>query len=150
MHSISNCAVKSLDDDALRTPRLKRGAVDCVFYDFHNAKVRSNQAVVDAATLFSNIISAHKMLPLRCIPVDNAFAAVDAFAHTSACGLGGWWCPPGATPSPSSVSWLSIRLETLDLPPWLRCSSLQSLIACFEALAQLLLLLGSPACHAAW
>ena len=142
LHSVSNCAVRALSDVPLQTPRLKRGAIDCVFYDYSSAKVRTNKISIDAATLFFNAVSVQKPLPLRCTQVEHGFGAADAFADSSSCGVGGWWCPSHVAPSPQTVLWFSIQFRAKDLPAWLQSENLQSFITSFEALAQLLLLLG--------
>ena len=63
LHSVSNCAVRALSDVPLQTPRLKRGAIDCVFYDYSSAKVRTNKISIDAATLFFNAVSVQNRFP---------------------------------------------------------------------------------------
>lgn len=90
--SISNCVVRSLGDGPLETPRLKRGAIDCVFYDHCAAKVRTSKASVDAATLFFNAVSVQQQR-------SPSMAAVRQFAglHCIFRGLGAATAFAGAT-----------------------------------------------------
>ena len=52
LHAVANCAVSSLGADALVSPRLKRGQVDCVFYNYSSVSVRTNLASMWACKLF--------------------------------------------------------------------------------------------------
>ena len=153
LYAVANCAVSSLGADALVSPRLKRGQVDCVFYNYSSVSVRTNLASMWACKLFYNAVAKHQSIPLRRIEESFIPCAADAFATTSVAGVGGWWAPTAESARQDQVFWFSISLGKWNLPEWLICEKLQSYIASFEALGQLLLLLGrvrgikSPAHH---
>ena len=67
LHAVANCAVSSLGADALVSPRLKRGQVDCVFYNYSSVSVRTNLASMWACKLFYNAVAKHQSIPLRRI-----------------------------------------------------------------------------------
>ena len=98
-------------------------------------------------------MAKHQSIPLRRIEESFIPCAADAFATTSVAGVGGWWAPTAESARQDQVFWFSISLGTWNLPEWLIGEKLQSYIASFEALGQLLLLLGrvrgikSPAHH---
>ena len=142
LHSVANCAVSSLGADALLSPRLKRGHVDCVFYNHHSTRVRTNADSVWTCKLFQNFVTVQRQLPLRVVDSPEFPCAADAFAESSVAGVGGWWARSLGPMRQDQVFWFSLSLDKRNLPKWLVCERLQSYIASFEALGQLLLLLG--------
>ena len=131
----------SQGDGPLQTPRLKRGAwiafsMTTAMLKSETARPRSMLPLCSSRPfLFSN------RPPVVALGWTMASAA-DAFADASSCGVGGWWCPSQVVQSPDTAWWFSIQFRTEDLPAWLRSENLQAFIASFEALAQLLPLLG--------
>ena len=87
-------------------------------------------------------VAKHQAVPLRRIGESFMPCAANAFATTSVAGVGGWWAPTAESTRQDQVFWFSIFLSKCNLPEWLICEKLQSYIASFEALGQLLLLLG--------
>ena len=142
LHSVANCAVSSLDADALLCPRLKRGHVDCVFFNYHSPSVRTNADSVWVCKLFQNSVAVQRQLPLRYLDSPELACAADAFADSHIAGVGGWWTNSLEPLRQNQVYWFSLSLDKHTLPKWLVCERLQSYIASFEALGQLLLLLG--------
>ena len=89
-----------------------------------------------------NSVAGQCAIPLCRAESDGVVSAADAFADAHRAGLGGWWTVPGQEAAKDTVFWFSIPLQKESLPDWLQSNSLQSFITSFEALAQLLLLLG--------
>ena len=134
---MGNHCVTDLDSQALITPKLKHGCVECVFYNYQHPVVKGCQASVRAAQLFHNAVRVQTAVPLRFAELDSDLAAADAFAAKEHGGLGGWWIEPD-----TGVHWFSFQITWADLPSWFRPkgSSMQWCVAALEALAQLLLL----------
>ena len=142
LHSVGNCAVTNLESQVLATPRVKHGHVDCVFYDYSSSWVKTNRTSAAACQLLLNSVAGQCAIPLCRAESDGVVSAADAFADAHRAGLGGWWTVPGQEAAKDTVFWFSIPLQKESLPDWLQSNSLQSFITSFEALAQLLLLLG--------
>ena len=124
-------------------PRIKRGCVECVFYDYTKSWRKTPEACVVAAKFFKNTVTAQEATSLCLKEASSLPCAADAFATADAAGIGGWWVPPGAPLQASAVKWFSFALTRDSLPAWFRCPStpdLQKTIWALEALAQLVLL----------
>ncbi|CAK9018421.1 Protein lap1 [Durusdinium trenchii] len=113
-----------------------------VFYNFDSASVRTSADSVWTCALFQNAVAVQQNLPLRCVDSPDIPCVADAFADSSGAGIGGWWATSMEPVQQDQVFWFSLPLDKTNLPHWLICKHLQSYIASFEALAQLLLLLG--------
>ena len=113
-----------------------------MFYNFDSASVRTSADSVWTCALFQNAVAVQQNLPLRCVDSPDIPCVADAFADSSGAGIGGWWATSMEPVQQDQVFWFSLPLDKTNLPHWLICKHLQSYIASFEALAQLLLLLG--------
>eukprot|EP00435_Cladocopium_sp_Y103_P043837 s2142_g12.t1 len=144
LHSVNNCTVSSLEDNCLRTPRIRNGQISVVFFDFDNPRTSTCEQSAWAARLFHNAIGCHTQVPLQVQDSSPVACAADAFATDEHAGVGGWWVPDGLACVPGNVRWFSILFTKESLPLWFKApqtASWQTCISAFEALAQLILLL---------
>ena len=143
LHSVNNCVVRCLGDQAIACPRVRSGQISVVFFDYSSEWTRTSSSSVFAAQLFHKAVSGHVQIALCVRDAPPCLCAADAFARGDSVGLGGWFLSPGDDCSLGRVKWFRLKLSRSDLPRWLRPAKgepLQSFIASFEALAQLILL----------
>eukprot|EP00435_Cladocopium_sp_Y103_P046226 s1410_g13.t1 len=141
LHSVANATVDSLRSPAIVAPRVQKGRVSCVLFNYDCSWTKVTKEAVHAAKFFSAVVQRHAPIPLRLLRLDACcLGAADAYATSRAAGIGGWWLPAGAAMGPESVLWFSMQLRAEDLPKWCAAPSLQTIIASLEALAQLVLL----------
>ena len=143
LHSVNNCVVHCRSDQAIASPRVRSGQIRVVFFDYKSQWTRTSQPSVFAAQLFNKAIANRVKIPLCIRDSPPCLCAADAFAKGDLVGLGGWFLSPGESCEVGRIRWFRLKLTRSDLPSWLRPApeqSMQSLIASFEALAQLILL----------
>ena len=145
LHSVNNVEIKGLSCRALQMPRVKRGCVSAVFFDYNAQKTKTSSDSAHAARLFCNAVESSVSIPLCIRYANDGVAAADAFADSDVAGVGGWWLPQtGGSIAAGDAFWFSVVLPRSSWPRWLRVAgseSLQRCIAAFEAIAQLCLLL---------
>ncbi|CAE7449580.1 unnamed protein product, partial [Symbiodinium pilosum] len=145
LHSVNNVEIKGLSCRALQMPRVKRGCVSAVFFDYNAQKTKTSSDSAHAARLFCNAVESSVSIPLCIRYANDGVAAADAFADSDVARIGGWWLPQtGGSIAAGDAFWFSVVLPRSSWPRCLRVAgseSLQRCIAAFEAIAQPCLLL---------
>ena len=143
LHSVNNCVVRCLGDQAIASPRVRSGQISVVFFDYSSEWTHTSSSSVFAAQLFHKAVSGRVQIPLCIRDAPPCLCAADAFARGDFVGLGGWFLSPGDDCFLGHVEWFRFKLSCSDLSRWLRLAKdelLLSFIASFEALAQLIFL----------
>ena len=139
LHSVNNVEIKGLSCRALQMPRVKRGCVSAVFFEYNAPKTKTSSDSAHAARLFYNAVESSVSIPLCIRYANDGVATADAFADSDVAGIGG--CPhTGGSIAAGDAFWFSVVLPRSPRPWWLRVAgseSLQHCIAAFEAIAQL-------------
>ena len=121
----------------------------CKCADPTSLSVRITAEEAQVARFYHKLVEANVQVRLVEREGPSVLACADAFARGDRAGVGGWWFMPGLDGNkldPSSIRWFSFSISADELPEWFCAdgdrSRLQSFIAAFEALAQLVLCAG--------
>ena len=115
-----------------------------MFFDQEKPNTTARKESAWAAQLFYNALTRHIGCQSRIREHEWTICVADAFATEREAGIGGWWVPDGLESISANAWWFCVQFTKAQLPRWFSSpgsSLIQSCIAAFQALAQLVLLL---------